>query len=162
MANDDRALERVKRELDKRDEELSDLRKKLKDQRSKLPAVGLERKAHAAAGGVLLGIAEEGKIGQIMGHDITVAHFLPVLDYSIDKFTDGKPPGGLAGDIVQSIRQAGDAQTVLTVKDLTRMGVTMARAYLGMNRPSGDAQKTEAAHPAPEATVINQDGSPVT
>lgn len=162
---EDRALARAHEKRDEALELASKLRAQLKEAKATQGPTGLHRKAIAAGSGLLLAVAEAGRVGSLFGRDVTMADLLPFADYSVEKLTDGKPPGGIAGDLVRVLAQAGDVQVADATRGLARTGIQLARAYLTMNRPDGASQKPagQTSHPSPEpATVVDEAGQPVT
>lgn len=166
MADNDKALIKAQQRADEALELANKFKSQLKEARASASPTGMHRKAIAAGAGVVLGIAEAGKVGSLFGRDVTVAHLLPAVDFLVEKVTDGKPPGGLAGDVVRVLGQAGDVQVADGARELTRTGIGLLRAYLGMNRPAAGPSPRSAgpaAHPSPEpATVVDETGRPVT
>ena len=145
---------------------VSKLRAQVREAKNAQGPTGLHRKSIAAGAGVTLAICEAGRIGTLFGRAVTVAELLPVLDYGVEKITDGKPPGGFAGDMVRTLSMAGDVQVAELSRNAARTGIGLVRAYLGMNRPeatSSTKQTGPATHPSPEpATVVDETGAPIT
>lgn len=164
MAGDDRALIKAKEKQAEALELVGKLRGQLREAKAAQEPVGMHRKAIAAGAGALLAIAEAGRVGSLFGREITMADLLPAADYAIEKFTDGRPPGGIAGDMVRVLNKAGDVQVASATRELTRTGITLVRGYLGMNRqePASSNTSSSKPHPAPEpATVVDENGQPV-
>lgn len=163
---EDRALQRAKEKQEEAMELVGKLRAQVREAKASQNPAGLHGAAIAAGSGVLLGVAEAGQLGSFMGKPITVAHLVPVIGYAMERLTDGKPPGGLAGDAYRVVQLAGHVQVADGARELARTGVGLARAYLGMNRPAAGPSPRSAgpaAHPSPEpATVVDESGQPVT
>lgn len=162
---EDRALQRAKEKQEEVMELVGKLRAQVREAKNAQGPVGFHRKAIAAGSGLLLAVAEAGRVGSLFGREVTMADLLPLADYGVEKLTDGKPPGGIAGDFVRVLAQAGDVQVADATRGLARTGIQLARSYLTMNRPDGASQKPagQTSHPSPEpATVVDEAGQPVT
>lgn len=166
MAAEERALQRAKEKQEEAMELVGKLRAQVREAKNAQGPVGFHRKAIAAGAGLTLAIAEAGRIGTLFGRPVTVADLLPLADFGVEKLTDGKPPGGFAGDCVRVLAQAGDVQVAEVARNAARTGIGLARAYLTMNRPAAGPSPRSAGpagHPSPEpATVVDESGQPVT
>lgn len=151
---------KVQKELERLEEANRALVVKNKELKGKLTPGGWTRKAHAAGAGGLLALAKRGRLGELGGYEITGADLLPVLDLVIDAATDGTPPGGLAGDLVHTIRLASDTRIVQASEAFIGGGLDLLKAWMNSGDKAREHKRPEP-HPAPPSEVINEDGQPV-